>query len=60
LVFPGAIKGILKFKKQMSLDLQVKIAKAVSNLIKNPAREKIIPSPFDRRLVKTIVNCFKS
>jgi malate dehydrogenase (oxaloacetate-decarboxylating) len=60
LVFPGAIKGILKFKKQMSLDLQVKIAKAVSNLVKNPAREKIIPSPFDRRLVKIIVNCFRN
>jgi len=57
LVFPGVLKGLLKAKKKMTLNLQIKIAKAISNLVKNPKRDFIIPSPFDKRLIKTIVNC---
>jgi malate dehydrogenase (oxaloacetate-decarboxylating) len=57
LVFPGVLKGLLKAKKKMTLNLQFKIAKAISNLVKNPKRDFIVPSPFDRRLIKTIVDC---
>ncbi len=57
LVFPGALKGLLRAKRKMDLNLQIKIAKAIANLIKNPKRDFIVPSPFDKRLIKTIVDC---
>jgi malate dehydrogenase (oxaloacetate-decarboxylating) len=55
IVFPGVFRGLLKTKKQMSLPLEVKIAKAIASLIKKPKRDYIVPSPFDKRLVKAIV-----
>jgi len=57
LVFPGVLKGLLKTKRKMDLNLQVKIARAIANLIKKPTKDYIIPSPFDKRLIKTILNC---
>jgi malate dehydrogenase (oxaloacetate-decarboxylating) len=57
LVFPGVLKGLLRAKKKMTLDLQFKIAKAISSLVKNPKRDFIVPSPFDKRLIKTVFNC---
>jgi malate dehydrogenase (oxaloacetate-decarboxylating) len=57
IVFPGVLRGILKAKRKMDLDLQVKIARKISSLIKKPSRNYIIPSPFDKRLIKTIVSC---
>jgi len=55
IVFPGVFRGLLKTKKQMNLPLEVKIAKAIASLIKKPKRDYIVPSPFDKRLVKAIV-----
>jgi len=57
LVFPGVLKGLLKAKRKMTLSLQVKIAKAISNLVQNPKRDFIIPPFLDKRLVKMIVDC---
>jgi malate dehydrogenase (oxaloacetate-decarboxylating) len=59
LVFPGVLKGLLKTKKKMTLDLQYKIAREISKLVKNPKRDLIVPSPFDKRLIETIVNCIE-
>jgi malate dehydrogenase (oxaloacetate-decarboxylating) len=56
LVFPGVLKGLLKFRKKMTLDLQIKIAKVISNLVKIPRKDFIVPHPFDKRLVREIVN----
>jgi malate dehydrogenase (oxaloacetate-decarboxylating) len=59
LVFPGVFKGLLKTRKRMNLELEFKIAKAIASLIKNPTPSYIVPSTFDKRLVKTIVACIK-
>lgn len=56
-VFPGILKALLTHRRKINLDLQVKIAKAIAALIKKPNKNCIIPSPFDRRLPKTIVRC---
>jgi malate dehydrogenase (oxaloacetate-decarboxylating) len=59
-VFPGVFRGLLDYRKKMSLALEFKIAKSIAGLIKNPSKNNIIPSPFDKRLIKTIVNCIKN
>lgn len=60
IVFPGVLRGLLETQKKLNLALEVKIAKAIASLVKNPRRNYIIPSPFDKRLVKTIVDCLKN
>ncbi len=59
IVFPGVLRGLLETQKKLNLALEVKIAQAIASLVKNPRRNYIIPSPFDKRLVKTIVKCLK-
>jgi len=58
LVFPGVFRGMLDTQKRINLKLSVKIAKSVANLISRPSKKKILPDVFDKRLVKTIKNCF--
>ena len=60
IVFPGVLRGLIDFRKKMDLALELKIAKAIAALIKKPDPGNIIPSLFDKRLVKTIVTCIKS
>jgi malate dehydrogenase (oxaloacetate-decarboxylating) len=57
LVFPGVLKGLLKVKRKLDLNLQIKIAKSIANLVKKPTKDYIVPSPFDKRLVNTIYTC---
>ncbi|PIR71507.1 MAG: NAD-dependent malic enzyme [Candidatus Nealsonbacteria bacterium CG_4_10_14_0_2_um_filter_37_10] len=59
IVFPGILRGLLDSGRKMNLALEFKIAKSITSLIKKPRPNYIIPSPFDKRLVKTIVNCLK-
>jgi len=59
IVFPGVFRGLLDFRKKMDLFLEFKIAKAVASLIKKPNAKNIIPGPFDKRLLKTIVACIR-
>lgn len=58
IVFPGILRGLLDYRKRMDLALELKIAKAVASLVKRPRADNIIPSPFDKRLLKTIISCF--
>ena len=58
-VFPGVMRGLLDAKVKLDLALQCKIAGSVASLIKNPKPNRIITNPFDKRLLKTIVNCIK-
>lgn len=60
IVFPGVLRGLLDTGKKMNLALEFEIAKAVAGLVKNPRRDYIIPSPFDKRLLKKIVDCIKN
>lgn len=58
IVFPGVFRGMLDKRKKMSLGLEVKIAKTVAGLIKNPTKKKVLPDVFDKRLVKVIKQSF--
>ncbi|MDP2821043.1 MAG: malic enzyme-like NAD(P)-binding protein [bacterium] len=58
IAFPGVFRGILDKRRKIDLKLEVKIAKAIANLIKNPSKKRILPDVFDKRLLKTIANCF--
>ncbi|MBI2054422.1 MAG: NADP-dependent malic enzyme [Candidatus Staskawiczbacteria bacterium] len=59
IVFPGVFRGILDYRKKMSLGLELKIAKTIAGLVKNPSKKNIVPGPFDKRLIKTISDCIK-
>ncbi len=55
LVFPGFFKGALKAKAhKITPRMKLAAASALANLIKNPTREKIVPSIFDPRVVAAI------
>jgi len=58
LVFPGIFRGMLDNKKAVSAGMSVKIAEKLASLVSKPAKKRILPSVFDKRLVKTIKNCF--
>ena len=59
IVFPGVMRGLLDTRTKLDLVLESKVAAAVASLVKNPKASYIIPNPFDKRLLKTIVNCVK-
>lgn len=55
LVFPGLFKGaLLSRAKEITPKMKLAAANALANLVKNPTREKIVPSIFDKRVVKAI------
>lgn len=55
LVFPGLFRGLLdSVKKQVSVEMKVKVAKALAGLIEKPTAGKIIPTVFDKRVVPTM------
>jgi len=56
LVFPGLFKGLFEAKiKKVTSKIKIATAEAIANLIKNPKPGKIIPSIFDKKVVKAIV-----
>ncbi len=55
LVFPGLFKGLLeKGIKRVTPEIKLKVADALANSIDNPSFDRIIPDPFDKRVVKTV------
>jgi len=60
IVFPGIFRGLLDYRKKMDLFLEVKIAKSIASLVVNPSKNKIIPSLFDKNLIKIITTCIKN
>ena len=59
IAFPGVFRGLIDARKKMDLALELKIAKVIAGLVKKPRPDLIISNPFDKRLLKTIVNCIK-
>lgn len=56
LVFPGIFRGALDKKIQKITDkIQIKAARAIALIIKNPSPQNIIPSIFNKKLTETIV-----
>lgn len=55
LVFPGVFRGALDNKiKKITMNMLVKAAENLSGLIKSPTPENIIPSIFDKRVIKAV------
>lgn len=55
LVFPGLFKGALDAKaKRITPKMKLAAAKALAEMIKKPTAQKIVPSIFDPKVVKTI------
>jgi malic enzyme len=55
LVFPGMFRGALDYNiKKMTDEMQINAAQKLAGIIKKPTRNKIIPSIFDKNVVKTL------
>lgn len=60
LVFPGVFRGALDHKVLQITDImKLRAAHAVAKLIPNPSAKHIVPSIFDKRIVKTIAKVIK-
>jgi malate dehydrogenase (oxaloacetate-decarboxylating) len=57
LVFPGIFRGALdKGVKKITDEMQIKAAKKLAGIVKNPKTNKIIPSLFDKGVVKSVAS----
>ena len=57
LVFPGVFRGALDHKvKKITWAMKIRAAKALAALVKKPTVHSIVPSVFDRRVVKALVS----
>lgn len=60
LAFPGVFRGVLDVRAaQVTNAMKLAAAKALSGLVRNPSREKIIPNPFDPDVAKTVADGIK-
>lgn len=60
LVYPGIFKGVLESgAKQITDKMKIRAAEALARIIKNPKADKIIPDPFDKRVVIAVANAVK-
>ena len=60
LVFPGVFRGALDHKiKKITMDMLIKAAENLSKLVKKPTANNIIPSIFDKRVVKAVSSAIK-
>jgi len=61
LAFPGVFKGALDSKADKITDeMKIKAAEALAGTVKDPSPEKIIPSIFDKDVVKNISEAVKN
>ena len=60
LAFPGIFRGALdNGVKKITDQHKLAAAEAIAALVENPSASEIIPSPFDKRIVKTVANVIK-
>lgn len=60
LAFPGIFRGALDHGvKKITDEHKIAAAEALAGLIENPTTEKVIPSPFDPRVVSAVANVIK-
>ncbi|MBB1565383.1 NADP-dependent malic enzyme [Candidatus Saccharibacteria bacterium] len=60
LAFPGIFRGALDNSvKKITDQHKLAAAEAIAELVENPSASEIIPSPFDKRVVKTVANVIK-
>ena len=55
LVFPGFFRGLLDIRaKKVKEEMKQVSAKVLASLVSNPSVEKILPTPFDKKIVPAI------
>jgi len=55
--FPGIFRGALDVRaKDINYAMKIAAANAIANLVENPTRECIIPSPFDPRVAPAVAD----
>ncbi len=60
LAFPGVFRGALDARaKEITLEMNLTAAKAISSLVKNPSRDNIVPLTTDSRLLKEVSEAVK-
>ena len=60
LAYPGIFKGVLDARERQITDkMKIAAATALATIIKNPTANKIIPDPFDKRVVPAVANAVK-
>ena len=60
LAFPGIFRGALdNGVKKITDQHKLAAAEAIAELVENPSASEIIPSAFDKRVVKTVANVIK-
>ncbi len=60
LVFPGVFRGALDHGvRQITEEMKLKAAKALAGLIKRPTAGNIIPSVFDKRVVRAVAGAIR-
>ena len=60
LAFPGIFKGALENKVQrITPEMKIKAAEKLAGLVSKPTASKIIPSVFDKRVVKAVAGAVK-
>jgi malate dehydrogenase (oxaloacetate-decarboxylating) len=53
--FPGIFRGLLDKKvKKVTVEMKLRAANAIANLVESPNEENIIPDPFDARVAKVV------
>ncbi|MCX6757188.1 MAG: NADP-dependent malic enzyme [Candidatus Nomurabacteria bacterium] len=61
LIFPGLFKGVLDNNiKQFDISMFTRAALALAGHVKNPTKEMILPTMFDKELVSVIANTVKN
>ena len=60
LVFPGIFKWALQNRvTKITDDMKIAAAEALASFVKNPTKEKIIPSPFEEWIADAIASVIK-
>jgi len=59
--FPGIFRGALdKNVKKITPEMKLRAAKSLAALIKKPTADYIIPSPFDKRVMKAVAKAIRN
>ncbi len=59
LAFPGLFRGALDTQSTINESHKLAAAEAIANIIKSPTKTQIIPSPFDKNVVKVVAAVYK-
>ena len=58
--FPGIFRGALDNNvKKITPEMKLRVAKSLAALVKKPTASHIMPSPFDKRVVKAVAKAIK-